>query len=156
MIPTHCRRQARLVACSLAVAAASSGCGEETPERAIYALAHDLEHGAHKGVCGRLFPGGSLPRQARRALALERDLGPGWNPDEASCRRALAGGALAGYELVEPRVRSVTLRPLEPSEAVEAIATAQVALDGRRPVTLKLALVAQRWRVIPETPRTTR
>jgi hypothetical protein len=141
---------------SMNVAAATSGCGDETPERAIYALAHDLEHGAHKGACGRLFPGSSLPPQARRALALERDAGPSWSPDEAGCQGALDGGALAGYELVEPRVRSVSLRPLEPSEAVEAIATAQVALDGRRPVTLKLARVDQCWRVIPERPRTRR
>ena len=139
---------------TMAAAAGTVGCGDETPARAIYSLAHDLEHGAFKGACGRLFPGTSLPLEARRALALNRDVGPSWRPDEASCRRALDGGALVGYELVEPRVRSVTSRPLERSGDVEAIATAQVALDGRRPVTLRLALVDQRWRVVPA--RTTR
>ena len=140
----------------LAATAAAAGCGDETPERAIYSLAHDLEHGAYKGACGRLFPGTSLPSDARRALALDRDLVPSWRPDEAGCRRALKDGSLAGYELVEPRVRSVSIRPLKRSNQVEAIATAQVALDGRRPVTLRLALVDQRWRVVPEAPRTTR
>ena len=149
MSPTYCRSGTWLI---VSLAAAMPGCGDETPARAIYS--HDLEHGAYKGACGRLFPGTSLPPEARRALGLNRDVGPSWRPDEASCRRALDGGALDGYELVEPRVRTVRSRPLERSGDVEAIATAQVALDGRRPITLRLALVDQRWRVVPA--RTTR
>jgi hypothetical protein len=150
------RSPRRLLAASLAAAVAASGCGEDTPERAIYALAHDLEHGAYKGACGRLYPGASLPPEARRALGLDQVAGQSWSPDETSCRRALDGGALAGYGLVEPRVHSVTSRSLERSGDVEAIATAQVALEGRRPVPVRLALVDQRWRVVPETARTTR
>lgn len=151
MCPTHCRT------CALLVAAAVIGCGDETPERAIYAVAHDLEHGAYRGACGRLFPGARLPVEARRALDVTADDGPSWDPDdEASCRRALESGSLADHELVEPRVRSVETRPLEGTGEVTAVATARVAVDGESPTTIRLALVKERWRVVPDPPEAAR
>ena len=133
------------------------GCGDETPERAIYAVAHDLEHGAYRGACGRLFPSARLPMEARRALDVTSTDARTWDPDdEASCRRALESGSLANYELVEPRVRSVKTRSLEGSGEVTAIATARVALDGQSPTTIRLALVKERWRVVPDRPKAAR
>ena len=137
--------------------AAIAGCGDETPERAIYAVAHDLEHDAYRGACGRLFPSARLPAEARRALSVSAEGGPSWAlDDEASCRRALVSGVLADYELVEPRVRSVRTRQLDRSGDVSSIATAQVALDGESPTTIRLALVKDRWRVVPDQPRAPR
>jgi hypothetical protein len=152
MCPTNCRTWVLVLAI-----AAMAGCGDETPERAIYALAHDLEHGAYRGACGRLFPSARLPGEAQRALNVSAEERPSWDQeDEANCRRALVSGALADYELVEPRVRSVRTRPLDGSGNVSAIATARVALDGESPTTIRLALVKDRWRVVPDPPRAPR
>ena len=126
-----------------------SACGEETPERAIYAVAHDLEHDGYESACERLYPGSRLSPAVRRALGFEQ--GPTWAPGGASCRRAFESGSLAEYTLVEPRVRSVSTRPLRGSGAVTAVATAQVAIDGERPVSVRLVELDGRWRVVPSS-----
>ena len=124
-----------------------SACGEETPERAIYAIAHELEHDDYEGACRRLYPGSRLPAVARRALDFEQ--GPSWAPGEASCRRAFESGSLARFALVEPRVRAVTKRSIRGSDAVAAVATAQVAIDGEPPTSVRLVDLDGRWRVVP-------
>ena len=126
-----------------------SACGEETPERAIYAIAHDLEHDGYEGACRRLYPGSQLPAAARRALDFEQ--GPSWAPDEASCRRAFVSGSLADFTLVEPRVRAVSTRSISEAEPVTAVATAHVAIDGERPVSVRLVELDGRWRVVPSS-----
>ena len=126
-----------------------SACGDETPERAIYAIAHELEHDDYEGACRRLYPGSRLPAAARRALEFEQ--GPSWAPGAASCRRAFESGSLADFTLVEPRVRAVSTRSIGGSEAVTAVATAQVAIDGERPVSVRLVELDGRWRVVPSS-----
>lgn len=127
----------------------TGACGEETPERAIYAIAHDLEHDGYAGACQRLYPGSRLPPAVRRALDFEQ--GPSWAPGDASCQRAFESGSLADFTLVEPRVRSVSTRSIRESGAVTAVATAQVAIDGERPVSVRLVELDGRWRVVPSS-----
>ena len=124
-----------------------SACGEETPERAIYAIAHDLEHDGYEDACRRLYPGSRLPAAVQRSLGFER--GPSWVPGESSCRRAFESGSLADFTLVEPRVRAVSARSIRGSAAVTAVATAQVAIDGEPPVPVRLVELGGRWRVVP-------
>ena len=124
-----------------------AACAEESPERAIYALAEALEHEDLSGACERLYPSSRLPAAVRRALNV--DPGADWAPERASCRRALEHGSLSEYSLEEPRVREVSTPTLDPVEEITAIATARVALDGGRPVVIRLVEIAGRWRVVP-------
>lgn len=135
----------------LSAAATTTACGDETPARAIYALAHELEHDDFDGACERLYPGTRLRAEAQQALGLKPGARDGdWAPDARSCQRAFAGGGpLADFEFVEPRVRTFSSRSLNGSGEIAAIATAQVALDGRAPIPVRLVFVDDRWRVVP-------
>ena len=126
---------------------ALAGCAEESPERAVYALAHALEHGDLSGACERLYPSSRLPGEVRRELNI--DPGTDWAPEQASCRRALGHGSLSDYTLDEPRVRAVSAPAFDPVGEITAVATARVALDGGRPVVIRLVETGGRWRVVP-------
>ena len=148
MRPTKCRTPPLLLAFIGAGAGlALAACAEESPERAIYALAHALEHDDLSGACERLYPSSRLPPDVRAALNV--DPGADWAPEQASCQRALDRGSLADYRLDEPRVRDVSTPSFDPIEGITAIATAQVALDGGRPVVIRLVETGGRWRVVP-------
>ena len=149
MHPTYRRTSSRLALALVAFSFGVSACGEETPERAIYSLAHDLEHQGYDGACERVYPRSKLGPEARKALGLQAAAGEDWEPGQATCVEAFERGSLANFEFVEPRVRSVDSRSLKQSGDVTAIATARVALDGSRPETVPLVQVDGRWLVVP-------
>jgi len=137
------------------VAVAFSRSGEETPERAIYGLAHDLEHAEVEGVCERLLPTRALPAATARAFGLATGTGGtaqrDWDAEHRRCVREL--GRTGGFETIdfeEPRVRSVSRVRVQPQGGVTAAATALVALGGEAPTTVQLVEFRGKWRVVFE------
>jgi hypothetical protein len=141
---------AGLVAAVLLGSYALSRSKDETPEKAIYGLAHDVEHADVRGVCDRLFPSGVLPDAIARALGLpsepSRDR---WETQHLRCLREFgSGGAFGTSGFVEPRVRSVSRVGVKPEGGVTAAATALVAFDRKPPATVKLVEFRGKWRVV--------
>lgn len=123
-------------------------CAEESPERAIYALAHDLEHEGTAGACERVYPSRELPGQVATALSL-RTGAAGRRGPAFDCSGAFGSeGQLRSLHLEEPRVRSVAEVEVEPTAGITAAATAQVAISGAEPVTVKLVEFEGTWRVL--------
>jgi hypothetical protein len=126
--------------------------GDESPERAIYGLAHDLEHADAEGACARLFPSGALPPAAAEALGVDR--GRDRTSLEVEDRRCLRdfgrAEGLAPLDFEDPRVRSVRRVRVEPQAGVTSAATAQVSFGGDAPIAVKLVALRGKWRVVLE------
>jgi hypothetical protein len=131
---------------------AAIGCGGETPARAIYALAHDLEHEVVDGTCERLFPSTLLPLPVADALHLSYagEGGAGnWDREQAQCIREFGRGEeFESFELDEPLVRSVKPVKIAPQDEISAAALARVTLDGASPETIPLVEFRGKWRVV--------
>jgi len=142
------------VAAGALVAFALLRLGEETPERAIYGLAHDVEHAEVEGVCERLFPARALPAATARALGLAAGTGgmaADWDAEHRRCLREFGrNGEFATIGFEEPRVRSVSRLRVQPEHGVTAAATAVVALDGDAPTKVELVEFRGRWRIVFE------
>jgi hypothetical protein len=132
--------------------AGAAGCGGETPTRAIYALAHDLEHEVVDGTCERVFPSTLLPAPIADALQIaEAEAGGtgGWDREQARCKRQLGRrGEFESFEFHEPLVRSVETVPVAPKDGITGAARARVALDGAAPTTIPLVEFRGKWRVV--------
>jgi hypothetical protein len=125
-----------------------AACGDETPERAIYNLAHDLEHEDIAGVCERIFPSEEVPRQIAGTLSLE-SRATGRRGLTFDCRGAFAAeGSLRALEFHEPRVRSATVVPIRHSAGITGAAIAEVALDGAEPRSVPLVRTGGKWRLV--------
>jgi hypothetical protein len=128
------------------------GCGEETPARAIYALAEDVEHEVVDGTCERLFPSTLLPARIAAALKIpevkRRGTG-GWDREQERCRREFGRrGEFESFEFHEPLVRSVEPVEIAEQDGITAAARARVALDGAPPTTVPLVEFRGKWRVV--------
>ena len=130
---------------------ALAACGEETPLRAIYEIAHDLEHEDADAVCARLFPAGLLP--ARIATALGVPPGEGeprrWETEQARCARDLRHRArYADFSFEAPIVRGVEAVPVTREQGITAAARARVELKGQPERILPLVEFQGKWRVV--------
>lgn len=118
---------AAVVAGAALVAVALSRSDEETPERAIYNLAHDVEHVDVWGVCERLFPRSALPPLASERLDLPAGrAGASWDAEHRRClRRFQQRSELETLGFEDPRVRSVRRLSVTPQQGVTSVATAR-------------------------------
>ena len=140
--------RSRRLCLAFVVAIALAACGDETPERAIYNLAHDLEHDDIAGVCERVFPSEEVPRQIADTLSLE-GTASGRRGVTFDCEGAFAAdGSLRSLDFDEPRVRSATVVPIRQSAGITSAALAEVALDGGEPRSVPLVRAGGKWRVV--------
>ena len=136
------RRRRWAVACLLVLGIATvvllglRGTGEESPEAAIYGLAHAAEHRDREEACGRLFPSKLLPKSVARALGVSRARSRG------DCSREFET-----LDFDDPRVRDVRRVDIRASSGVTAAATASVLL-ANEPERLALVAYRGRWRVV--------
>ena len=137
----------------VALAMTVAACAKETPATAIYALAHDLEHDLTAGACERMYSSHDLPPEIAAALSIRSRTG-GHQGLLFDCSGALGTeGPLRSLGFDEPRVRSIAPVDVEPSAGISDAATAQVAIDGAEPVTVKLVKFEGTWRVVVDVDR---
>ena len=131
---------------------ATASCGGDTPARAVYAVAHDLEHGVIDGACERIYPTRLLPVQVSAALGLpaSRDgEGSSWDDERDACARRLrAPDEVNALGFREPRVHSVSDVPVTLRGDISAAAQARVAFDGAEPTLVRLVEFRGQWRVV--------
>jgi hypothetical protein len=131
---------------------AAVGCGDETPSRAIYALAHDVEHEIVDGTCERLFPSTLLPADIATALRVPTagdDRAGDWDEARAKCVRDFGRrGEFQSFDFHEPRVRSVAEVDVAAQDGITSAATARVALDGAPTEPIPLVEFRGKWRVV--------
>jgi hypothetical protein len=130
--------------------AAITGCGGDSPAKAVYAFAHDVEHGLVVRACSRVYEPERVPPQLARALDLEKVR------DGASSDGALAGSecvqrlASADVDFHEPRVHDVRVLDVDPQGGIDRVAIASVAFDGESRVAVPLIEQGGRWYVVLE------
>jgi hypothetical protein len=142
----------RLSATAALFSVAAIACGGETPARAIYALAHDLEHEVVDGTCERLFPSTLLPVRIAAALRIS-NAGESpvsdWDRERARCTREFGRrGEFDSLEFHEPLVRSVKRVWIAEQDEISAAALARVSLDGDPPETIPLVEFRGKWRIV--------
>jgi hypothetical protein len=134
------------------VALGLRGLGGESREKAIYGLAHDVEHRDPEGVCARLFPTTYLdPRLARELRVPSERPGPTktWEEGRRACERDFgARGEFDTLDFSEPRVRSIRMIPIRPRAGVTRAAIASVSIDGRELRPLQLVEYEGSWKVV--------
>jgi hypothetical protein len=130
---------------------ALAGCGEETPLRAIYEIAHDLEHRDAEGVCARLFPGALLPPRVATAVGLPPGHGhvASWDSERRRCVRDLGRhGDYAGFSFEAPIVRGVEDVAVPAQDGITAVARARVQLEHEPERTRALVEFEGVWRLV--------
>lgn len=131
---------------------ATIGCGDETRSRAIYALAHDLEHEIVDGTCERLFRSTLLPAPIAAALRAPTTEAGGmrdWDEARSHCMREFGRrGEFESFDFHERLVRSVEPVAIAAQEGISAAATARVSLDRAPPETVPLVEFRGKWRVV--------
>ena len=92
----------------LLIVVALPGCGQQSPERAIYGIAHDLEHRSYASACERLFASALLPRETAAQLQIKaggRAQPSSWTAENARCTAEIGrSGRYADFDFSEPRV----------------------------------------------------
>jgi hypothetical protein len=135
-----------------ALCAALAACAEETPLRAIYEIAHELEHEDAEGVCARLFPSGLLPPTIATALGGPPEHSGAslrWEAENARCVRQLGhSGAYAHFSFERPIVRGVEDVAVRPRGGITAAARARLELDGQKERIVRLVGFRGLWRLV--------
>ena len=121
--------------------------GEESPEAAIYEIAHEVEHRDAEGVCDRLLPASKLPAPVASGLGLVR-AGEKMEVPSSECANDLGERAFRLFALGDPRVRKVADVVVESSNGITrgAIATVEFGRGKRR--ELRLVQYYGRWRLV--------
>jgi hypothetical protein len=145
------RNEAGLAALLLCIGAVA-GCGKESPARAIYETAHELEHEDAEGACDRLFPNTLLPVEIAAALGVPQGEHPRttlWDRERAKCVRELGhAGDYASFSFEEPRVRTIQPIAVSARDGITAASRALVALRGDSPRTINLIEFRGVWRIV--------
>ena len=124
-----------------------AACGGETPQRAVYALAHDVEHDVVSGVCDRMLASSALPSAVADALGMPSTPGRTevvW--DRRICERRIAEGILENVT-EQPRVADVVHAAIPPRDGVSEVAIA-VLVDGAARARIPLVRYRGAWRVV--------
>ena len=136
----------------LLISATGVGCGNETPERAIYGVTHDMEHRSFMSACDRLIVSSLLPRAVAEQLQITSDQRPrsgSWRSEHSRCAAELGRvGRSGGFEFTEPRVRWRKLVAVPPAWGVTAAALASVSLDRNPPRIVRLVDYLGLWRLV--------
>jgi hypothetical protein len=136
----------------IVVAVGQRGLGKESPEKAIYALAHDHEHGDGEGVCARLFPSTYLDPHLARELGVPSEDSASaqtWKAGRQQCERDFgASREFESFDFREPRVHSIRMVPIHPSAGVTRAAKASVSLDGRKAQPVHLVEYKGDWTLL--------
>jgi hypothetical protein len=125
-----------------------TGCGEETPERAVYAFAHDAEHDLRDAICDRMLASTALPSETAEALGLPSSTGRRqvvWN--RRVCEQRIEEGILDSV-ITEPRVQGVRDVDVEPQGGITDAAMAVLTGDGSTPTSIPVVRYEARWRVV--------
>jgi hypothetical protein len=142
----------RLVSLVLLCAAGATGCGKESPMRAIYEAAHELEHEDAEGVCDRLFPSTLLPVEIAGALGVPAGGHPQpnrWDSERATCVRELGrAGRYASFSFAVPIVRAIEPVAITPQDGITAAARARIELDRAPARTVPLIEFRGTWRIV--------
>jgi hypothetical protein len=128
------------------------GAGGDSPEAAIYAIAHGVEHRNADTVCERLLPSTLLPEEVARTLDVTTNGGsPGasWESEHEACIRQFGKrGEFESLGFEDARVREVTDVPVTPVGGVTKAARALVSLEAEEPRPLPLVRYRGRWRLV--------
>jgi hypothetical protein len=139
-----------VVAIAAVVRVGLRGADVESPEKAIYAVAHGLELRDGEGVCGRLFASTALPATvARRLRVAEPDRAgtQAWARDRRRCVREF-DGQVHGLDFADPRVQRVTIQQLPPGGAITRTAIARVRFGRGHARTVQLVEHNGTWKVV--------
>ena len=125
---------------SLVSTAAVSSCGKESPARAIYETALELEHQDARGsatACSQHAAAGRERRSVCPTGAHPRTTL--WDGERAKCVRELGhAGDYASFSYEEPRVRTIQAVIVTARGGITAATWARVALRGDPPKTVNL------------------
>ena len=136
--------------------AASRADDGDSPESAVYSLAHGVEHEEAEEVCERRFPIDYLPPDVVDRLGLK---GGGlystaqWDEYRAECINDLKTNksyAAVGFE--DALVREVSPVPVPRTEGISGAARARVSMGGARTTTIPLIRYLGTWRVVSDVP----
>ena len=136
--------------------AVSRGDDPESPESAVYSLAHGVEHREAEEVCERRFPIDYLPPDVADRLGVA---GGGlysttqWEEYRVECINDLKTNRsydAIGFE--DALVRDVSRVPVQAAEGITAAARARVSIDGEPARTLQLVRFLGTWRVVSDVP----
>lgn len=128
----------------LAVALGLRDVGDDSPEQAIYALAHAIEHENADGACSRLLDPDDVPRAARDVLEVT-----GGTTTRRPCEERFSSPAdydAFGFE--EALVDELRTVEVPDGGGVSAAAVADVRLDGTRRERVVLVHHEGRWKVV--------
>lgn len=136
--------------------AQSRGNDEDSPESAVYSLAHGVEHREAEEVCERRFPVDYLPTEVAEKLGV---MGGGlystsqWDDYRAECVSNLrTGDSYDELGFQDALVREVSPVPVPGTEGISAAAKARVSIDGERATTVPLVKFLDTWRVVSDVP----
>ena len=130
---------------AVAVLAGLRDVGDDSPEQAIYAVAHAVEHENAEDACERLVSAEELPAAVRAALALESNA----DAPARSCRERFALlERVGGPGFTDVLVDDVRPVKVETSGPVSGAARADVRLDRTRPARIVLVRHDGRWKVV--------
>jgi hypothetical protein len=145
-----------LLAIGIVRFAVSRGNDEESPESAVYSLAHGVEHQEAEEVCERRFPLDYLPPEVADRLGVT---GGGlysttqWEEYRVQCVNELKTNKsydAVGFE--DALVRDVSTVPVTAAEGISAAAKARVSIGGARAKTVPLVRFLGTWRVVTDVP----
>ena len=145
-----------LLAVGIVRFAVTRGNDVDSPESAVYSLAHGVEHQEAEEVCERRFPIDYLPDDVADKLGV-----PGgglysttqWEEYRAECVNELKTNK--SYEAIgfeNALVREVSTVPVSATGGISAAARARVSIDGDRATTVPLVRFLGTWRVVSDVP----
>jgi hypothetical protein len=139
-----------LVAGAALIAGGLRGLGEDSPEKAIYSIAHGLEHDDRDEVCGRVVSELDLPAALGRSLGLSTEDQPDGDAGAPmDCGRLFADERLAeALGLDDPRVAAVGRIDVEPVAGFDGAARATVGARGGSRRSLALVRRNGVWKLV--------
>jgi hypothetical protein len=148
-----------VAACAVAAAVfvGLTGLEKDSPQKAIYGLAHALEHDNVADACGRLFPAGLIPPDVARGLFRTTEAQKAGPEDLAAWRPACArlvqnGEALVMYRTDRLLVSDVRTRAVPTGGLLTGAATALVRTKHTSPRTVWVVRSNATWRVVTPQP----
>ena len=136
--------------------AASRADDEESPESAVYSLAHGVEHEEAEEVCERRFPIDYLPPEVADRLGVT---GGGlygtsqWEEYRAECVNELkTNKSYDAFGFGDALVREVSPVSVPHTGGISGAAKARVSVGGARATTVPLIKFLGTWRVVSDVP----